>query len=171
MLIWRYGEKHAPVLAGTLFHRTRTPLCAAPVAREHDSLSLRGGLAWKHRQRLWLVPSPRSCQPRLRSPKCGALHPFRYRRAARACGAQGGAPAESLGPPHPSGWHCEETPAVSRGRVYVPIQLHELASERRSRREPRDRRALKKRSYWVKNCANFHSNRVQSCDGCRALPV
>ena len=32
-------------------------------------------------------------------------------------------------------------------------------------------RALKKRIYWVKNCANFHSNREQFCDGCRALLV
>jgi hypothetical protein len=43
--------------------------------------------------------------------------------------------------------------------------------ETRRRPEPCARRALKKRTYWVKNCANFHSNRVQFCDGCRALPV
>ena len=35
----------------------------------------------------------------------------------------------------------------------------------------RTSRALKKRTYWVKNCANFHSNREQFCDGCRALLV
>ena len=127
-------------------------LRAVPVAREHDSLPLRQGPAWKHRQLRWVV-------------RTALLAPARPGHPIRAHADGAALQGYGMGAAVSRNWSARLT-----GTFYsISRRVRPARAGAGAKGEPR--RALKKRFYWVKNCANFHSNRVQFCDGCRALPV